>query len=186
MPQILYWQMMFAVLVPATLYASWNDYRHHRVPNGLNAVIVFFGLGSQWFCNGLAGLQAGLAGILVGFGMLIVLWAMKGMGAGDVKFMASIGAWLGPQLTFYAVIVGGLIGGVLALAMILRRRQWREASANMGLLLTKIGSFRTAFSDFGSARSISLSGSMMPYAIPLTLGTMFVLVSNYTGWWEVL
>src|SRR3972149_6540035 len=85
-------EVMLAAIVPAALAACWNDYRFHRVPNWLNAAIAAAGLATQTGFGGWIGLQSGLLGMLVGFGMLILLWAARGMGAGGVKFMAASGA----------------------------------------------------------------------------------------------
>ncbi len=186
MEQPSFGMMMAAILVPAMLVASWNDYRMHRVSNRLNALIVLTGLSAQAFFGGWAGLEAGLLGVLVGFGMLIVLWAVRGMGAGDVKFMAAVGAWLGPLWTFQAVLVGGVLGGVIALGMIAYRRSWHQATANVSVLMTKVSSVRTAFSDFGSAEALGKTCGVMPYAIPLTIGALAVLGSNFSKWWGVL
>lgn len=177
---------MFAVLVPAMLFASWNDYRTHRVPNWLNAAVAVCGLGLHGYLSGMPGLWHSLGGLGVGFGLLFGLWLVRGMGAGDVKFMAALGAWLGPQLTLYAVVAGGLAGGAIAAGMILASGRWRESFFNLGLLVTKCSSVRTALSDFGSARSIAGQAGMMPYAIPLTIGTSIVLVGSFSGWWGVL
>ncbi|MCG8404634.1 MAG: A24 family peptidase [Phycisphaerales bacterium] len=179
-------EWMLAAIVPATLYASWNDFRFHRVPNWLNATIAMTGLATQMFCFGWPGLKTGLLGILAGFSLLILLWLMNAMGAGDVKFMAALGAWLGPQMTFYAVVVGGLFGGAMALAIVAYQRSWLRTFMNLNLVFTKLSSTKTAFSDFGSARKLNESSVALPYAIPLTIGTLFILVSNYSGWWEVL
>ncbi len=168
------------------LLASWNDYRTHRVPNWLNALLASGGLAAQTATFGWQGLGMGLAGMLTGFGLLIVLWLMRGMGAGDVKFMAAIGAWLGPQLTLYAVAAGGLAGGVIGILFIIRQKSWRQTSANFGVLISKMGSIKSALSEFGSAAELSRSTAVLPYAIPLTVGTMFVVVCDYIGWWEVL
>lgn len=181
-----YSETMLAVVVPAALYASWNDLRRHRVPNALNASLAASGIAAQVFWFGGAGLsQAGL-GMLVGFGMLFGLWLIQGMGAGDVKFMAALGAWLGPQMTLYAVLAGGILGGVLALGLIAAQRNWREAAANLGVLTIKLSSWRTALGSFGSAQSLGRTTGVMPYAIPLSLGTLGVVLGHYSGWWEVL
>lgn len=174
--------MMAAVLVPAMLYASWSDFRRHRVPNWLNGSILLAGLVFQMSLAGWSGLATGMAGAGVGFALLFVFWMMRAMGAGDVKFMAAIGAWLGPAMTFQAVLAGGLIGGVLAAAMILHQRNWLQTYMNLGVVMRKVGSVKTAFGEYGSVRELSRGGSKMPYAIPLTIGTLFVLVSNFTGW----
>ncbi len=177
---------MFAVLVPAMCFAGWNDYRTHRVPNWLNVILAVGGLSVHAWLAGWAGLWHATAGMLVGFGLLIGLWLVRGMGAGDVKFMAALGAWLGPQLTLYAVAVGGLIGGVIALCMIAARGRWRQSAFNVGLLVTKCSSVRTALSDFGSVGQLAGQAGKMPYAIPLALGTTVVILAKYSGWWEVL
>src|SRR5208337_2518793 len=69
-----------------------------------------------------------LAGTGVGLISLLPLYAIGGMGAGDVKLMAGVGAWLGPGLTFWAFVSSALVGGLLGVAIILASgkviRQW--------------------------------------------------------------
>src|ERR1043166_7530049 len=180
-----YMEWIGAMGVCAALAASWSDYRRHRVPNVLNAAIVLTGLLAQAWFFGRLGIQQGLMGVAVGGGPLIVLWMMKAMGAGDVKFMGALGAWLGPQMAMNALVVGGLVGGVLAVCMLAAQRNWRQTSVNMGVLVTKMSSLRTAFGEFGSARSMNASGSVMPYAIPLSIGAIVVVFASYFGWWKV-
>ncbi len=179
-------EFVLAAIVPVALVASWYDCRQHRVPNWLNASVALTGLGAQAALGGPAGLAFGFQGMLVGFGMLVLLWAMKGMGAGDVKLMAALGTWLGPQMTFFAVLVGGLVGGVVALGMIVYHRNWSATASNLGVLMNKVSRFDTAFSDYGSAQSIGKSSGVVPYAVPLSIGTLIVVLANHTGWWEVL
>jgi prepilin peptidase CpaA len=181
-----YTEWMMAMLVCAALLASWNDYRRHRVPNWLNAGLLASGLAAQTLFGGLAGLQTALAGAALGLAPLFVLWSMRAMGAGDVKYMAGLGAWLGPRLTGEALIVGGLLGGIMALAMMALQRNWRQATANMGLLAAKVSSVRTAFGETGSVSSLAASSAVLPYAIPLSIGTLWVVLSDYLGWWRVL
>jgi len=181
-----YSEWMAAILVCAALVASWNDYRRHRVPNWLNAAVLGTGLATQALFGGWSGVQAALAGIFVGFAPLLLLWLMKAMGAGDVKFMAAVGAWLGPQMTLWALVVGGLAGGVMALAMIAVQRNWRQATANMGALAAKASYFGMAFGGTGGVPALSASRAVLPYAIPLSIGTLVVVLSEYFGWWRVL
>ena len=181
-----YPEAMTAVLVPATVFAGWNDYRFHRVPNWLSALVAGAGLGAQAYWNGRAGAIDSLEGMFVGFGVLVGLWLIRGMGAGDVKLMAALGTWLGPQLTLAAIAVGGLLGGVLALAVVARQRAWVQMSANVGVLMLKMRNWKTALGEFGSAQSLGRSTGVIPYAIPLCLGTWFVVANRYFGWWGVL
>lgn len=184
-----YWEMTLAVLIPATLYASWIDYAERRVPNWLNALILLAGLACQtayfgWSdpSNGM-GLAAGLTGILVGFGVLIVPWMMHGMGAGDVKLMAAIGAWLGPWLTLVSFAVGAVIGGVVAAVMIFSTGRALHAMANMQTIMHKVRSADTAFSTYGGAKTFGDTSQLLPYGVPLTAGTIGVLLTYYCGGW---
>ena len=59
-----------------------------------------------------------MAGAAVGLMTLLPLYAIGGMGAGDVKLMAGVGAWIGPWLTLWAFVATTLAGGVMAAAMI--------------------------------------------------------------------
>jgi len=148
-----YWAVTCAVLVPGVIWASWIDFAQRRVPNWLNGALAAAGLAAQAYFFGWSGLAAGLAGMLVGFGVLIVPWAMQGMGAGDVKLMAAIGVWLGPWMTLVSFALGAGIGGAMAVAMILWRRRLATAWSNLGVIVVKMRSPGMMFSDFGAAKS---------------------------------
>ena len=122
-----FWQTTCAVLIPGILLASWIDYSQRRVPNWLNLALIIMGLAVQAWFFGWSGVGTGALGLLTGFGLLIVPWMMHGMGAGDVKLMAAIGVWLGPLLTLYSFALGAMIGGVVAVAMILSTGRLRMA-----------------------------------------------------------
>jgi len=169
-----FWTTTAVVLVPGIVYASWIDYSQRRVPNWLNALIAAAGLAAQAYFFGATGIWQGLAGLAVGFGVLIVPWLMHGMGAGDVKLMMAIGVWLGPWLTFVAFCVGGIVGGIIAVVMILTSGRLWYAYANMMTITQKVMNRSTVFSEFGSASSFGRSSQLLPYGVPLTIGTLIV------------
>lgn len=170
---------MLAVLVPAAIVASWCDYRSHRIPNWLNAGLAAAGLTAQAAFGGWDGFVHGLGGLGVGLGCLAVLWAMKGMGAGDVKLMAAVGTWLGPRLVSYALVAGILTGGIIALALIARRRNWSLCMSNLSMAAVRAGGRIGGTGDAGP--SLASSPTAMPYAIPLMLGTLVVLGCELSG-----
>jgi prepilin peptidase CpaA len=178
-----YWEVTLAVLVPATLYASWIDFAQRRVPNWLNAAIAAAGLTAQGVFFGLGGVGAGLLGLLVGLGVLIVPWAMHGMGAGDVKLMGAIGCWLGPWLTLLSFVVGALLGGLAALVMIVSSGRVVHALTNLQTICTKLRRVDTAFGEFGGAKTFGNTSQLLPYGVPLSAGTLGVLVTYYMGGW---
>jgi prepilin peptidase CpaA len=187
-----YWSITFAVLVPGILYASWIDYAQRRVPNWLNATLALLGLATQtlafgWYRSGDAGVSGGLAwgllGLLVGLGVLIVPWAMHGMGAGDVKLLAAIGCWLGPWLTLLSFAAGAIVGGIVAAVMIYTSGRTVHAITNVQTILTKMRRLETAFGEFGGAKTFGDTSQLLPYGVPLTIGTLGVLLTYYFGGW---
>lgn len=186
MSSVEYLTLVACVVIPATLYASWIDYKERRVPNWLNGALALSGWAAQAAYHGWSGLQDGLLGAAVGLACLIVPWAMHGMGAGDVKLMAAIGAWFGPVMCFWGFVTGVLVGGVIAVAMIALQGKWRCAATNLGTILAKVGRLETAFGEFGSARSFGTTSSLLPYGIPLTIGSWMVLAAQMSGWWRVV
>ncbi|QOJ14664.1 MAG: prepilin peptidase [Planctomycetia bacterium] len=178
-----YWEITLALLIPATLYASWVDYAERRVPNWLNALIAALGISMQTWWFGAAGLGWAMLGLTVGFATLIVPWAMHGMGAGDVKLMAAIGAWLGPWLTLWSFAVGAVFGGVAAIVMIVSTGRAVHAMTNMQTIMTKMRRADTAFGEFGGAKTFGSTSQLLPYGVPLTAGTICVLVTCYLGGW---
>ncbi len=178
-----YWYVTCAILVPGVLLASWTDFSKRRVPNRLNLALIIAGFAVQGWYFGWSGLGTGLLGLLVGFCLLIVPWLMHGMGAGDVKLMAAIGVWMGPLLTLYSFLLGGLIGGLAAVVMIVSTGRLRMACANMGVILTKCTNRQLMFSEFGSVRNFGTTSQLLPYGVPLTGGTLIILAGTMFGWW---
>ncbi|MEE9296390.1 MAG: A24 family peptidase [Phycisphaerae bacterium] len=177
-----YWTLAVLVVPAATVYASVIDYRERRVPNWLNATLAAFGIVAQASYFGTEGVKAAFLGMLVGFGMLIVPWMMHGMGAGDVKLMAAVGAWFGPWLTLLGGALGILIGGVIAVVMILVTGKAGQAKANLGVIVAKCCDRTTVFSEFGSTRSFGSKTTLLPYGIPLTMGSLVILGTRYFEW----
>jgi prepilin peptidase CpaA len=178
-----YWEVTLAVLIPSILYASWIDYAQHRVPNWLTASIAALGLISQAVFHGWSGIGAGLLGMLVGFAVLIIPWLMHGMGAGDVKLMAAIGVWLGPWLTLLSFAAGAIIGGLVAVVMIISTRRAAHACANLLTIMNKMRRADTMLGEYGGVKTFGETSQLLPYGVPLTAGTICVLLTYYLGGW---
>lgn len=178
-----YWEVTLILLIPGILYASWVDFAQRRVPNWLNALIAAAGFIAQAVFNGWSGVGTGALGLLVGFGVLILPWLMHGMGAGDVKLMAAIGVWLGPWLTLVCFAVGAIVGGVVGLIMILSTGRAMHAYLNLQTIFAKMRRVETAFSEVGGAKSFGNTSQLLPYGVPLTAGTIGVLLTYYFGGW---
>jgi len=87
-----------------------------KIPNILNASLTVAGLALFFYNDGWGGVLTSLAGFALGLALLIIPWMMGGMGAGDVKALAALGALLGPSPLIHVFIYMGLIGGLMAIA----------------------------------------------------------------------
>jgi prepilin peptidase CpaA len=97
-----------------------------RIPNKLTVAIGLVGLGLAFYDMGPAGLLAGFAGLGVAFVLLLPGFMLGFTGGGDLKLASSLGAFLGPELSFLAGLLYYLVGGLLAVGTIVfaaRRRQ---------------------------------------------------------------
>lgn len=91
---------------------GYYDYRYRRIPNQLTVGLALFGL----IINLLQGnILASIYGLLLGGLLLIIPFALRGIGAGDVKLLAAVGAVLGPQLVLVVFLYGAIVGGGFAL-----------------------------------------------------------------------
>ena len=106
--QILFEHWHVKLVSAILILAAWIDGKELRVPNWITFPMVLSGLVYSTCVGGFGGLGAGLLGMCVGLLTLMPLYAVGGMGAGDVKLMAGIGAWLGWEITLAEGCLAGL------------------------------------------------------------------------------
>jgi len=155
------------------LAACVTDLRSRRIPNVLTfgaavAALVYAGATGGW-----AGLGSATLGWLIGALAFIVPFALGGLGGGDVKLLAAIGAWLGPAGAFWVALYAGVAGGVMALGVALATGYLRRALSNVSLLLMhwRVWGLRPL-------SEVSLEGSEGPrlaYALPIFAGLVTTL-----------
>ena len=114
-PAGILWGALFSALL---LAACVTDVRSRQIPNALVLAIIATGLAFSVATRPLGvALGQSALGLGLGFAIWIAFWLVGAMGAGDVKFFAAIGTWLGPALTWRAALTAALVGGVLAIAI---------------------------------------------------------------------
>ena len=112
-------QSLIVVLLPAILIlASWIDLKTHRIPNYLTFTALIAGFLLQILLHGWNGITHSLGGVIVGFLIFIPFYIKGGMGAGDVKLMAVVGAFLGYQYTFLAVGLSLFAGSIMGIFLL--------------------------------------------------------------------
>jgi len=136
------------IVCGAMIASAVIDWWKFKVPNRLTFPLILSGwlLGLLHTCGwlpetGAGGIGASLAGTFLACALLLPVYAIGGMGAGDVKMSMGFGAWVGAfyglqqgqalWIIFYAFCAGTIIGGVIALAMIIIRGQYRNNIQNV-------------------------------------------------------
>jgi prepilin peptidase CpaA len=126
----------FAALASGAVVATVVDIRVRRIPNALTATMAGVGVGLA--ASGVSGVSLGgsALGFMLGFALKMPGHALGATGAGDVKLMAAVGAIVGPALVVSAFLFTAVAGGVLAVAVALRRRRLTATLAGTGRLIT--------------------------------------------------
>ena len=161
------------------IVAAYIDGKQLKVPNWITFPMVFTGLAYSAWVGGLDGLGAGLWGMTVGLLTLLPLYAVGGMGAGDVKLMAGIGAWLGATVTWHVFIATVVVGAVMAIIMVLWKRAWDKHYGNFLMIIMEFLTVKDPrkLSEIAAERKPRML--LLPYGIPICIGSIGYFV--YSG-----
>lgn len=155
------------------LLACIPDLRTRRIPNALTFGGAVVALAFHAATAGLPGAALSAAGWLLGAALFFPMFALRGMGAGDVKLLAAVGAWLGPGQVLWVALITSLAGGILGLIVALFHGYLRQAGSNIFALLMQWGT-----SGIRPVERVTLSGTRGPrlaYAVPIAVGTLVTL-----------
>ena len=144
------------------------DLKTRRIPNYLTLSGVLGGLGFQLGYHGLPGLLDGLAGLGLGFFLLLGPYLLGGVGAGDVKASAALGAWLGLWRAFAFFVYTGLCGGLVLIVMLLWQGRLVAQIRTGGIFLLNWVLCRPF--DSKSAPSAPRPRTTIPYGAAMALG----------------
>ncbi len=101
------------------------------------------------------------------------MFALRGMGAGDVKLLAAVGAWLGPSQVAIVALAASLAGGVIAIVVALGHGYLKTAVRNVWMLL-----MHWRVMGVRPLQEVTLEGTRGPrlaYAFPISIGTLVTL-----------
>ena len=101
------------VLLGILAYCSFTDLTWHKIYNYITLPGIVLGLGLNTALYGLPGLRSSGLGLATGFLILLVCFYTGGMGGGDIKLLAAIGALKGFPFILFAVFYTILCGGIL-------------------------------------------------------------------------
>src|SRR5215469_17624024 len=170
MHSIAWWPTLIVLAV-----ATFTDIRSRRIPNWLVLPFMVAGLAVVGWLHGTHGMVRSLEGLGLGALLFGLVCLMGGMGMGDVKLCAAIGAWIGPSQMLVALVMTGIAGGIIALC-------WAVAGGFIGELFSNTGDLIVGWKERGLRPHPELvlnnpSTRKMPYAPAIALGTLFSFFS---------
>ena len=165
-----HYDLVFPLLLSLGI-AGW-DLKSRRIPNYLTFSGALAGLGFQLGVHGLPGLTNGLAGLGLGLILLMVPYLLGGMGAGDVKAAAALGAWLGLERTFLLFIYMAISGGLIILAVWLWQKRFLEGVRQLWNFLLNWLLCQPV--DSKPPPPVSLKSAAIPYGPAMALGMVLL------------
>lgn len=165
MHSIAWWPTLVVLII-----VTFTDLRSRRIPNWVVLPFLVAGLVVSGWMHGWSGIGHSVAGLALGGLLFGVLCWMGGMGMGDVKLVAAIGAWIGPSQLLTALVLTGIAGGVMALC-------WAAWSGFLGELFQGAGDLASGVTKRGLRPhpELILNNPLtrkMPYAPAIAIGTL--------------
>lgn len=195
--------LLTSALLLLLLIAAWQDVRHYRIKNTLVITGALVAVIAHTMLPAGLGFDTALLGWLTGLALLLPLYLLRMMGAGDVKLMAMTGAFLGPQAVMIACLYILITGGVLSIIVALWRGQFSGLSELFarvpGLLYESTAQWQWRAPKQGIGSAVSAGGmhvsapeaaanntpvnprlndasARMPYGVAIAIGTLVFLV----------
>jgi prepilin peptidase CpaA len=171
MHSIAWWPTLIVLAV-----ATYTDLRSRRIPNWLVLPFMAAGIAVSGWQHGWHGIGQSFAGLGLGALLFGILCWMGGMGMGDVKLCAAIGAWIGPSQLLVALVLTGIVGGIMAIC-------WAVAGGFLGELFKNTGDLVFGMKDRGLRPHPELvldhpTARKMPYAPAIAIGTLVSFFSR--------
>lgn len=165
-----------ALVVTAGIY----DFRFRRIPNWLNLSGLILGLGLNLFFFGLHGGLRSIEGLALATGVYLPLYLLRGMGAGDVKLMAAVGALAGPANWFVIFVITSLLGAIAGVALAMAKGRLVSTCCNVYFMAKDLLQLRLPYAtnpemDFRNSNSLRL-----PHGVVIALGCVASLVWSIT------
>lgn len=170
--------LLFALLGAAV----WHDVRARRIPNA----IVFPGALAAFALHallpagdGLVGAQVGGLGLLqslggwgLGLALLLPMYALRMMGAGDVKLLAMVGAFVGVDQILAVALVTLVAGGVLALVFAAWQRSLRRLVGNAWQMAMHTTASALTGNLVAPVTPPQAASGRLPYAVAIAVATV--------------
>lgn len=155
------------------------DISSRRIPNWLTVTGLLAGMGISSLIPSGIGLGSSLLGAATGFAVLLPLYLLRAMGAGDVKLLAAVGAFLGPLPVLGAALLTFVSGGALSLTVAIFSKSLGRVLTNLRLMGMVAFTGRATGVEL---RDVQTTGRL-PYALAIAVGTGLQLWLATQGSW---
>jgi prepilin peptidase CpaA len=167
--------ILWTPIIPVVLLAAVIDIYCRRIPNWLTVPSLLLGLVANWAVYGWIGVERGFGGIATAVIVMGVLCFLGGMGMGDLKLAAAVGAWTGAPALLFSFVITAMAGGVIAVVYAIWKRR-------LGAALSSTASFLNFGWPGAAAHSrvrVTDPGAFaIPYAPAIAVG---VIVSSFAN-----
>jgi prepilin peptidase CpaA len=168
------------VVLIGTCVGAVTDVWKFRVYNALTFPLLASGLLYHGIVGGWAELESSSLGVCFGFAVLIVPYLLGLMGAGDVKLLAAVGAWLGLPLTISVFVISSLVAGVYAAILILYRGKIAESFSTIKLVLYRMACLGRHFGKEDLVETLSTGTDrrvrVIPFGAMIPIGVVGALL----------
>jgi prepilin peptidase CpaA len=169
------------VILAASLGLAFIDVCKYKIYNVSIYPLLLGGLIYHGIAGGIPSLVNSLLATLVGFGILFPFYALGGVGGGDVKLMAAVGAWLGLPLTFAVFLVSSLLAGLYALILVLGYGRLRETLDNLRISWFRVKALgrHLGYELEAEIKQPDRGRRVIPFAAMVALAMFVLLVAVY-------
>jgi prepilin peptidase CpaA len=150
------------------LFAVASDVRRHRIPNALTLPALLAALVASPWAGATSGPIEAALGAALGFALLVGPYALGGVGAGDVKALMALGAWIGPEATLGAVVWAVIAGGAFGIVLLGLRRELDDFARRWGRTLSSALTLRRIAYEPPAVGSVAAGG--IPFAVAIAVG----------------
>ncbi len=166
--------VLYGGLIIVLIISSVTDLYQRRIPNLVTWPAVLMALLIYFLIGGLDGVLFSLGGLAFGFVIFLLPYLMGGMGAGDVKLMCAVGSVLGFRHTIGAFLFIAIVGGVMALGLMLYRRILRQTLSKIFKSLVLLGVFQDISLLKFDKEKLMQDG--IPFAVAITSGVCLFFI----------
>jgi len=159
-------------LLAIAITGGLSDLRTRRIPNWINLSGFILGMGLNTFFEHGEGFRLALIGFGLALLIYLPLYVIHAMGAGDVKFMAAIGAIVGPHNWLTLFLITAVLGGVASLCLVIVRGRLNLTLDNLSIIMTELRHGRMPYRKDPSLDVHDKHAVGLPHGASIAISTM--------------